>query len=159
MADERARRELAKSRHGGAIVRAVVAGPAILGYLMSANDHKVAAPSSSPAGGNGAPKFCLPHRGYVAHQTTDPELLARLEWLDDLMFAAIDGDPVALEKSIDAWRKSLNELGQNALEESRQQYLRRAQSVWHELRRQPNHPPHKVFAAIEVISLLAGKAW
>jgi hypothetical protein len=23
----------------------------------------------------------------------------------------------------------------------------------------PNHPPHKVFAAIEIISLLAAKAW
>ena len=45
------------------------------------------------------------------------------------------------------------------LEESRLQYLRRAQSVWNELRHQPNHPPHKVFAAIEIISLLAGKAW
>jgi hypothetical protein len=31
--------------------------------------------------------------------------------------------------------------------------------VWNELRSQPNHPPHKVFAAIEVISLLAAKAW
>jgi hypothetical protein len=31
--------------------------------------------------------------------------------------------------------------------------------VWNELRNQPNHPPHKVFAAIEVISLLAAKAW
>jgi hypothetical protein len=30
--------------------------------------------------------------------------------------------------------------------------------VWHSLRRQPNHPPHRVFAAIEMISLLAGKA-
>jgi hypothetical protein len=27
------------------------------------------------------------------------------------------------------------------------------------LRHQPNHPPHKVFAAIEIISLLAAKVW
>ena len=73
------------------------------------------------------------------------------------MFAAIDGDPVALETAIDAWRKAIDDLGKHALEETRLQYLRRAQSVWNELRHQPNHPPHKVFAAIEIISLLAAK--
>jgi hypothetical protein len=82
-----------------------------------------------------------------------------LEWLDDLMFEAIEGDAVALETAIDAWKKSVDELGIAVLEESRCQYLRRARSVWNELRSQPNHPPHKVFAAIEVISLLAAKAW
>ncbi len=56
-------------------------------------------------------------------------------------------------------RRHVDELGESALEESRQQYLRRAQSVWHTLRHEPNHPPHKVFAAIEIISLLAAKAW
>jgi hypothetical protein len=75
------------------------------------------------------------------------------------MFEAIEGDPVALETAIEAWRKTLDELGRDALEESRQQYVRRAQNVWNDLRHQPNHPPHKVFAAIEVISLLAGKMW
>jgi hypothetical protein len=95
----------------------------------------------------------------LKHPETNPEVLAKLEWLDDLMFEAIDGDPVALETAIDAWRRSLNDLGPDALEESRHQYLRRAQSVWNELRHQPNHPPHKVFAAIEIISLLAAKAW
>jgi hypothetical protein len=82
-----------------------------------------------------------------------------LEWLDDLMFEAIEGDPVALDTAITAWQKALDELGSAALEESRHQYLRRAQSVWNDLRNQPNHPPHKLFAAIEIISLLAAKAW
>ena len=50
-----------------------------------------------------------------------------------------------------------DELGEPALEESRQQYVRRAQTVWRTLRCEPNHPPHKVFAAIEIISLLAGR--
>lgn len=83
--------------------------------------------------------------------------VARLEWLDDLMFAAIEGDPVALDCAADAWKKTREELGHEALEESRQQYLRRAQTVWHSLRAEPNHPPHKVFAAIEIISMLANK--
>jgi hypothetical protein len=94
-----------------------------------------------------------PHRSYYTEADLDPT--ARLEWLDDLMFAAIDGDPVALDFAADAWHKTRDELGDIAIEESRLQYMRRAQSVWHDLREQPNHPPHKVFAAIEIISLLA----
>jgi hypothetical protein len=96
-----------------------------------------------------------PHRSYYTDADLDP--IARLEWLDDLMFAAIDGDPVALDCAASAWNQTLGELGDNALEESRQQYMRHAQTVWHSLRKQPNHPPHKVFAAIEIISLLAHK--
>ncbi|MEX0610575.1 MAG: hypothetical protein WD738_11450 [Pirellulales bacterium] len=114
----------------------------------------------SPPPPDGRPtKSALPGPHRLNHTDTDPDLVARLEWLDDLMFAAIDGDPVSLETVIDAWKKMVAELGSHVLEESRQQYLRRAQSVWHELRSEPNHPPHKIFAAIEVISLLAGKAW
>ena len=126
--------------------------------MSPANPSKVGDPAQSvdlqaPAA------FGPPHLHHVKHEATDPALLAKLEWLDDLMFEAIDGDPVALETAIDAWRRSLDELGAESLEESRSQYVRRAQSVWNELRSQPNHPPHKVFAAIEIISLLAAKAW
>lgn len=96
-----------------------------------------------------------PHRPYYTQADLDPT--ARLEWLDDLMFAAIEGDPVALDHAADAWHRTRNELGDIALEESRLQYMRRAQTVWHSLRAKPNHPPHKVFAAIEIISLLATK--
>lgn len=96
-----------------------------------------------------------PHRPYYIESDLDP--IARLEWLDDLMFAAIDGDPVALDHAADAWRTTRDQLGETALEETRQQYMRHAQTVWHSLRGEPNHPPHKVFAAIEIISLLATK--
>ena len=96
---------------------------------------------------------------WFSNYDTQPDITSRLEWLDDLMFAAIDGDPVALEAAADAWHKTIDQLGIHAVEESRLQYLRHAQTVWNSLRHQPNHPPHKVFAAIEVISLLAGRAW
>jgi hypothetical protein len=96
-----------------------------------------------------------PPRRYCGDAALDP--IARLEWLDDLMFAAIDGDPVALDNAAEAWQKTLDELGLSALEESRLQYLRHAQAVWHALRQEPDHPPHKVFAAIEIISLLASR--
>jgi hypothetical protein len=98
---------------------------------------------------------CAPH--WIEHWDTLRDVTERLEWLDDLMFAAIDGDPVALETAAEAWKKVVGDLGHQAVEESRSQYVRRAQSVWNALRHQPNHPPHKVFAAIEVISLLAGR--
>jgi hypothetical protein len=118
------------------------------------------ATKSASAANRDDPPAQWPRRGArLNHGDLSPEVIARLEWLDDLMFAAIDGDPVAFERAADAWRKTLDELGNDALEETRLQYLRRAQSVWHELRQQPNHPPHKVFAAIEIISLLADKAW
>jgi hypothetical protein len=86
-------------------------------------------------------------------------VIARLEWLDDLMFAAIDGDAVSLGAAVQAWKKTVVELGAETVEESRRQYLRRAQSVWNSLRYNPNHSPHKTFAAIEIISLLAARAW
>lgn len=95
---------------------------------------------------------------WPAHVDDDFDPIARLEWLDDLIFAAIDGDASALDGAADAWRKTRDELGDTAVEETRQQYLRRAQSVWQSLRNEPNHPPHKVFAAIEIISLLANRA-
>jgi len=91
--------------------------------------------------------------------STEREIVARLESLDDLMFAAINGDPTSLQAAADAWNNTVQDLGHDALEESRRQYLRCAQSVWNDLRHTPNHPPHKVFAAIEIISLLAGKTW
>src|SRR5262249_27977862 len=99
-----------------------------------------------------------PHPHLLARDETRPDIIARLEWLGGLMFAAIHGDANALQAASDAWRKTRNELGEATVEESRQQYVRAAQGVWHSLRRQPNHPPHKVFAAIEVISLLTGHA-
>ena len=126
---------------------------------MSPQNHGETQQPSTPASRPATSTFGLPHPHALQHGETNPEVLAKLEWLDDLMFAAIDGDPVALETAVDAWRKTLEELGAVALDESRHQYLRRAQSVWNALRTEPNHTPHKVFAAIEVISLLADKAW
>jgi hypothetical protein len=129
---------------------------------MSLNDHEridagwpQSAPKLAPNQHGVAFDGPHPHRSYSTDANLDPT--ARLEWLDDLMFAAIDGDPVALDCAADAWKKTVGELGGSALEESRLQYMRHAQTVWHSLRGQPNHPPHKIFAAIEIISLLAHK--
>jgi hypothetical protein len=105
----------------------------------------------------------LPHEGdrpptHPAREEATPDVIARLEMLDDVIFAAIEGDAGAMEMAANAWHAALADLGPAAVDESRRQYLRHAQSVWETLRHQPNHPPHKLFAAIEIISLLSGRA-
>jgi hypothetical protein len=117
-------------------------------------DHTSLPPEPTAVNDHGAP-----HPFRADHAESRPEVIARLEWLDDLMFVAIDGDPVALEAAIHAWHRTVEELGAEAVEESRRQYLRRAQSVWNSLRQEPDPPPQKTFAAIEIISLLADRAW
>jgi len=90
----------------------------------------------------------------VFREETRPDVIARLEALDDVIFAAIEGDPAALQKSEDAWQQAVAELGHDAIEETRGQYLRHAHGVWESLRRQDVQPPQKIFAAIEIIGLL-----
>lgn len=87
-------------------------------------------------------------------EETRPDVIAQLELLDDVIFAAIDGDPAALQESPRAWQQAISELGHDTIEETRRQYLRHAQSVWENLRQQQVQPPHKIFAAIEIIGLL-----
>jgi len=120
--------------------------------------HVVFQPATEPVSTQDAATFGWSHPPKSCNHEHDVDPITRLEWLDDLMFAAIDGDPIALDCAADAWQKTRDELGEPALEESRQQYVRRAQTVWRTLRCEPNHPPHKVFAAIEIISLLACKS-
>jgi hypothetical protein len=94
------------------------------------------------------------HSPNLDREETRPDVIARLEELDDVIFAAIDGDPGALQESSDAWLRAVSELGSDTIEETRRQYLRHAQGVWESLRRQKVQPPHKIFAAIEIIGLL-----
>ena len=89
-----------------------------------------------------------------SREETRPDVIAQLELLDDVIFAAIDGDPGALQESGQAWQRAVAELGHDAIEETRRQYLRHAQGVWESLRHQEVQPPHKVLAAIEIIGLL-----
>jgi hypothetical protein len=108
------------------------------------------APPSEPSAAARAARDTAP----LDREETRPDVIAQLETLDDVIFAAIDGDPAALQESQDAWERAVAELGHETIEETRRQYLRHAQSVWENLRRQQVQPPHKIFAAIEVIGLL-----
>lgn len=93
--------------------------------------------------------------GPAAQVDLDPDVLARLEYLDDTIFAAIDGNAEALDRSARTWSEAVEELGWETIEESRQQYLRRARSEWQRLRNEAGHPPQKSFAALEIIALLS----
>lgn len=94
------------------------------------------------------------HSSRPQRAETRPEVIARLESLDDVIFAAIEGDPAALQAATDAWRRVVAELGPETVEETRRQYLRYAQSVWDTLRQEAEQPPQRIFAAIEIIGLL-----
>ena len=120
------------------------------------DDHREAAPEGRPASEAARSERRQPHE-HPHRDETDPDIIARLEMLDDVIFAAIEGDAAAMEKATDAWHAALSDLGPAVVDESRREYLRRAHTVWETLRHQPYHPPHKLFAAIEIISLLAGQ--
>jgi hypothetical protein len=62
--------------------------------------------------------------------SSQPGMVEKLEALDDLVFDAIDGNAEALAQLQAMWPQILAELGSQALEESREQYLRHAVSVW-----------------------------
>jgi hypothetical protein len=92
----------------------------------------------------------------VARDEQSPEVTAKLEKLDDLIFPAIDGDRHALEASGPAWRQAVCELGPEAMAESKSEYLRYARSTWHFLSRQTIEQPLRLLAVMKVIGLLMG---
>ena len=84
-----------------------------------------------------------------------PEVLEKLEHLDDLVYEAIRGHVSSLDQLRIVWPKLLDELGEEALAESREQYLRYALSIWEECAnagevRNPNGAIH----ALDVLCLL-----
>ncbi|MFW5693065.1 MAG: hypothetical protein ACOCWL_02515 [Thermoguttaceae bacterium] len=59
-----------------------------------------------------------------------PEVLERLERLDDLVYEAMAGESTAMESLREYWPAVAEELGEELLSESREQYLRYAMSIW-----------------------------
>ena len=99
-----------------------------------------------------------------ANRATDPtppaagQIVERLEDLDDTIFEAIGGCDKALERARYLWPRLIAELGWEAVEESREQYLRYAMSVWQESRERDVAGPEQSIAALEIIALLTGDA-
>ncbi|HBO44653.1 MAG TPA: hypothetical protein DD670_12120 [Planctomycetaceae bacterium] len=92
-----------------------------------------------------------------AHQlsTNCPEVLERLEQVDDLVFEAIDGNAEALAKLRETWPKLHEELAEPLMAESREQYLRHALFIWQGSVTQSGvHDPARAVHALEVLSIL-----
>lgn len=86
----------------------------------------------------------------------DPKVVSRLEALDDVIFPAIDGDETALAAAEPVWKETLSELGLEAVQASRRQYLRHARATWAFLRNQTLQHLHHILAVLKIISLLIG---
>ncbi len=84
-----------------------------------------------------------------------PEVLEKLERLDDLVYEAISGQTNSLEQLQTAWPQLLEELDETSLAESREQYLRYALSIWGEYADSAAlRDPARAIQALEVLSLL-----
>jgi hypothetical protein len=87
----------------------------------------------------------------------DPALQDRLEHLDDVVFDAIEGNPEALEELKVLWPELICQLEPTAIEESREQYLRRALDVWNNTNAaSATRDPTRAAAALDVLCLLVG---
>lgn len=103
-------------------------------------------------------------KNYVARSTVDelvealasqpPEVLELLERVDDLVFAAIGGDDRALSELQVIWPAVAAELDENLVEQSREQYLRCALSIWTECVEGEVRRPERAVAAIDVLCVL-----
>jgi hypothetical protein len=84
-----------------------------------------------------------------------PEVVERLETLDDVVFDAIQGKPAALASLEKLWPAVKRELGDSLLAESREQYIRYALSVWREPANiEGNQDPVRAVHALEVLCVL-----
>jgi hypothetical protein len=84
-----------------------------------------------------------------------PQVLAKLEALDDAVFDSIQGKAEALADLYKLWPALKIELGEALLAESREQYIRYALSIWKEpANSQGNHDPARAIHAREVLCVL-----
>jgi hypothetical protein len=86
-----------------------------------------------------------------------PELIEKLELLDDLVYDSIGGQSLAMEQLRETWPKLAEELGGELLDESREQYLRYALSIWEEsVGPEGIRQPTRAIQALDVLCLLFG---
>jgi hypothetical protein len=103
-------------------------------------------------------------KDYVAKSTVEElvealaaqpaEILELLERIDDLVFAAIDGNERALSELQVLWPTVAAELDEELVEQSREQYLRCALSIWTECVEGQVRRPERAVAAIDVLCVL-----
>jgi len=86
-----------------------------------------------------------------------PEVLEKLEQLDDLVYEAVSGRSDTMEQLREAWPKIVAQLGEPLLAESLEQYLRYALSIWDECADADGvRDPSRAIQALDVLCLLFG---
>ncbi len=84
-----------------------------------------------------------------------PDVVAQLESLDDAVFDAIGGKPDALAALRWLWPQLKVRLKGPLLDESREQYIRYALSIWHKTASaEENLDPRRAVDALEVLCVL-----
>lgn len=83
-----------------------------------------------------------------------PEVVELLERIDDLVFAAISGDAHALGELEVLWPTVAADLDEQLVEQSREQYLRCALSIWGESVASDGKRPERAVSAIDVLCVL-----
>jgi len=82
-------------------------------------------------------------------------LMEKLDALDDAVFAAIAGEPGAIEQLQTMWPAVLAELPAEHLEESQEHYLSHALRTWEHFV-QEGRSPERAVAALDVLTLICG---
>lgn len=88
-------------------------------------------------------------------QDIAPHHLERIEKLDDVIFAALGGSATDLDRSAHLYRKTSRETPSELLDESREKYLCRAESIVEDYHRAPGESLAQTFAALEILTLVA----
>jgi len=104
----------------------------------------------------GAAVACGPSKSLDAES---PEIVAKLEALDDAVFDAVQGKAAALADLYRIWPALKAELGDALLAESREQYIRYALSLWQEPANiAGDRDPTRAVNALEVLCVLFDEA-
>ncbi len=130
-------------------------GPAGVWHSSAAGQRRAHA-AHAPAAGRAS--ACEVARPSARLAPDSPEVLGRLEQLDDVVYEALDGQATALEELETLWPEVLSELGDELVAESREQYLRYALQIW-ERTVGPDglRKPGKAAQALDVLCVLFGE--
>jgi hypothetical protein len=110
--------------------------------------HQFDKSAQSPA----APRVAGPS---LTLEPDSPEVLEKLEHLDDVVFEAICGMTAAMEELRILWPALLAELGEELVSESREQYLRYALRIWDDcVDARGVRDPARAMQALDVLSVL-----
>ncbi|MBN2293748.1 MAG: hypothetical protein JXM70_15075 [Pirellulales bacterium] len=109
------------------------------------------------SGGTGSSTAIKPELSHIvaSPESNCPDVLRKLEKLDDIIFSAIGGSRAALDELRILWPKLREQLGDELLAESREQYLRHALLIWQgSVESSGTRDSETAIEALEVLSII-----